>query len=75
MGLQDDNQLLVDAVQPLGLNPSPMELPKQNCVSQQHRNDDEDKAKRQTRTDVEPMKAKRSLATSFRPSGKFRNHW
>jgi hypothetical protein len=52
-----------------------MELPEQNRVSQQHRKDDEDKAKRQTRTDVEPMKAKRSFASSFRPSGKFRDHW
>jgi hypothetical protein len=35
---------LVEAVQALRLNPSLMELPEQNRVSQQHRKDDEDKA-------------------------------
>jgi hypothetical protein len=74
MSLQHDDQFLIDAVQTLGLNPSQMELPEQNGASQQHREDYEDKAERQTGTDVESMKAKRSLASLLRPSGKFRDH-
>ncbi len=74
MRLQNDDQLLVDTGQALGLQASLIELPKQDSVSQQHGEDDKEKAEGQTGTDVEAMEVKAFLASSFRPSGKFRNH-
>jgi hypothetical protein len=51
-----------------------VELPKQDSVSHQHRQDNEDKAERQAGTDVEPMEMRSFLASLFRPFSQFRDH-
>jgi hypothetical protein len=74
MSQQHDNQLLVDSAQTFRLLPGPLELPKQDSVSQQHGQDNEAKTERQAGTDVEPMERRSLLANLFHPFSQFRDH-
>jgi hypothetical protein len=66
--MQDRDQLLVNTNQPFSLRPCYAELPEQDGVPGQHRQDDERKSEGQTRTDVQLRKMISPQAGWFRAS-------
>jgi len=68
------DQFFIDSAEELGLRPGLAKLPKQNTISHQHPQHDEEKTERQPRADVEPMEMRSLACRFFRFSGRLYDH-